>query len=179
MNYFSKNLFLKFRFFFQIFEILERYCNHENTYKYLCLPKNCKFHNPLEGVVVLGNCPLKYENAGGYRGIRDFLTGLCIIFDIQVTFKAYGPQCLWWVSEWNFPVPRECQSYYCSTWSTYTVNTLWSDCVSSSTRSYGVVLWEMATLAAQPYQGLSNEEVLRYVLNGRVMEKPEDCPDRL
>ncbi|XP_078313794.1 insulin-like peptide receptor isoform X3 [Crassostrea virginica] len=45
--------------------------------------------------------------------------------------------------------------------------------------SYGVVLWEMATLAAQPYQGLSNEEVLRYVLNGRVMEKPEDCPDRL
>lgn len=46
-------------------------------------------------------------------------------------------------------------------------------------RSYGVVLWEMATLAAQPYQGLSNEEVLRYVLNGRVMEKPEDCPDRL
>ena len=56
---------------------------------------------------------------------------------------------------------------------------LWSDCVSSFTRSYGVVLWEMATLAAQPYQGLSNEEVLRYVLNGRVMEKPEDCPDRL
>jgi len=30
-------------------------------------------------------------------------------------------------------------------------------------RSYGVVLWEMATLAAQPYQGLSNEEVLKYV----------------
>ncbi|ESO89642.1 hypothetical protein LOTGIDRAFT_51396, partial [Lottia gigantea] len=45
--------------------------------------------------------------------------------------------------------------------------------------SYGVVLWEMATLAAQPYQGLSNEEVLRYVSEGKFMEKPEGCPDRL
>jgi len=46
-------------------------------------------------------------------------------------------------------------------------------------RSYGVVLWEMATLAAQPYQGLSNEEVLKYVGNGGVMAPPEGCPARL
>lgn len=45
--------------------------------------------------------------------------------------------------------------------------------------SYGVVLWEMATLAAQPYQGLANEQVLQYVINGGVMNKPEDCPERL
>nr|WEY17517.1 insulin-like growth factor 1 receptor [Anadara broughtonii] len=45
--------------------------------------------------------------------------------------------------------------------------------------SYGVVLWEMATLAAQPYQGLSNEEVLKYVLNGKIMERPDGCPQRL
>ncbi|XP_041368267.1 putative molluscan insulin-related peptide(s) receptor [Gigantopelta aegis] len=45
--------------------------------------------------------------------------------------------------------------------------------------SYGVVLWEMSTLAAQPYQGLSNEEVLKYVNDGRIMEKPEGCPDKL
>ncbi|XP_050401115.2 putative molluscan insulin-related peptide(s) receptor [Patella vulgata] len=45
--------------------------------------------------------------------------------------------------------------------------------------SYGVVLWEMATLAAQPYQGLSNEEVLKYVSDGKFMEKPEGCPDKL
>ncbi|XP_052740241.1 insulin receptor isoform X1 [Bicyclus anynana] len=45
--------------------------------------------------------------------------------------------------------------------------------------SYGVVLWEMATLAMQPYQGLSNEQVLRYVVEGGVMERPEHCPDRL
>jgi len=46
-------------------------------------------------------------------------------------------------------------------------------------RSYGVVLWEMMTLAEQPYQGLSNEEVLRYIIGGGVMDKPQDCPDRM
>lgn len=45
--------------------------------------------------------------------------------------------------------------------------------------SYGVVLWEMATLASQPYQGLSNDQVLRYVIDGGVMERPENCPDKL
>jgi len=48
-----------------------------------------------------------------------------------------------------------------------------------SYRSYGVVLWEMATLAAQPYQGLSNEEVLKYVINAKTMDKPEGCPENL
>ncbi|NWZ98354.1 IGF1R factor, partial [Nesospiza acunhae] len=38
-----------------------------------------------------------------------------------------------------------------------------------SGRSFGVVLWEIATLAEQPYQGMSNEQVLRFVMdNGRV-----------
>lgn len=35
---------------------------------------------------------------------------------------------------------------------------------SSDAFSYGVVLWEMATLASQPYQGLSNEQVLRLII---------------
>ncbi|KAH9500449.1 hypothetical protein Btru_071969 [Bulinus truncatus] len=42
--------------------------------------------------------------------------------------------------------------------------------------SYGVVLWEMVTLAEQPYQGLGNEEVLRYVTEGRTMNAPIGCP---
>ncbi|KAK7866791.1 hypothetical protein R5R35_004211 [Gryllus longicercus] len=50
---------------------------------------------------------------------------------------------------------------------------------NSDVWSYGVVLWEMATLASQPYQGLSNDQVLRYVIDGGVMERPENCPDRL
>ena len=52
-------------------------------------------------------------------------------------------------------------------------------CFFLTRRSYGVVLWEMMTLAEQPYQGLSNEEVLRYVVGGGVLDKPEGCPDRL
>ncbi|XP_026277829.2 insulin-like receptor isoform X2 [Frankliniella occidentalis] len=50
---------------------------------------------------------------------------------------------------------------------------------ASDVWSYGVVLWEMATLASQPYQGLGNEEVLRYVKEGGVMEAPENCPTQL
>ncbi|XP_058832990.1 insulin-like receptor isoform X2 [Topomyia yanbarensis] len=50
---------------------------------------------------------------------------------------------------------------------------------SSDVFSYGVVLWEMATLASQPYQGLTNDQVLRYVIEGGVMERPEKCPDKL
>ncbi|XP_025076692.1 putative molluscan insulin-related peptide(s) receptor [Pomacea canaliculata] len=45
--------------------------------------------------------------------------------------------------------------------------------------SYGVVLWEMVTLAAQPYQGMTNEETLRYVSDGHILEKPAGCPEEL
>ncbi|GFY37051.1 insulin receptor [Trichonephila inaurata madagascariensis] len=45
--------------------------------------------------------------------------------------------------------------------------------------SYGVVLWEMATLASQPYQGLANEQVLHFVISGGKMSKPENCPAKL
>lgn len=62
--------------------------------------------------------------------------------------------------------------------------------------SFGVVLWEMVTLASQPYQGLANEQVLKFVIGGGVMEKvsglrslrdcnlccrrpqPENCPEK-
>ena len=50
---------------------------------------------------------------------------------------------------------------------------------SSDVWSYGVVLWEIVTLAAQPYQGLSNEQVLRHVIESHVLPKPPSCPDRL
>lgn len=45
--------------------------------------------------------------------------------------------------------------------------------------SYGIVLWEMATLAEQPYQGLSNEQVLQFVISRGTLTRPKDCPDLL
>ncbi|KAJ9594151.1 hypothetical protein L9F63_014407, partial [Diploptera punctata] len=43
--------------------------------------------------------------------------------------------------------------------------------------SFGVVLWEMTTLAEQPYQGLANEQVLQHVLGGGILERPLCCPE--
>lgn len=46
--------------------------------------------------------------------------------------------------------------------------------------SYGVVLWEIVTYANQPYQGMSNEQALNYILEGRTMRRPrENCSDKI
>lgn len=45
--------------------------------------------------------------------------------------------------------------------------------------SYGIVLWEMVTLAEQPYQGLSNEQVLQFVVSRGTLIRPDECPDLL
>lgn len=42
-----------------------------------------------------------------------------------------------------------------------------------------MVLWEISTLSEQPYQGLSNEQVLKFVMDGGYLDRPENCPDRL
>ena len=46
-------------------------------------------------------------------------------------------------------------------------------------RSYGVVLWEMATLGAHPYQGLANEQIFAFVAGGSTMQAPLGCPQLL
>ncbi|CAJ0927356.1 unnamed protein product, partial [Mesorhabditis belari] len=44
--------------------------------------------------------------------------------------------------------------------------------------SYGIVLYEMLTLAQQPYQGLANDEIFNYVgVSRKILKKPIDCPD--
>lgn len=45
--------------------------------------------------------------------------------------------------------------------------------------SYGIVLWELATLAEQPYWGRGHDEVTKFVIDGGFMVKPRDCPQRL
>ncbi|XP_044749880.1 insulin-like peptide receptor [Coccinella septempunctata] len=45
--------------------------------------------------------------------------------------------------------------------------------------SYGIVLWEMVTLAEHPYQGMSNEQVLKFVTTRGRLGRPKDCPNVL
>ena len=43
---------------------------------------------------------------------------------------------------------------------------------ASTCRAYGVVIYELMTLAQLPYVGLSNEEVVRLLIRGGHMETP-------
>ncbi|XP_078381578.1 fibroblast growth factor receptor 2-like [Oculina patagonica] len=43
--------------------------------------------------------------------------------------------------------------------------------------SYGVVLWEIATLGGFPYPGIRNTEIMRLLKRGYRMEKPDTCSD--
>lgn len=45
--------------------------------------------------------------------------------------------------------------------------------------SYGVVLYEILTLAEMPYQGFSNEEVLSHVLHKGTLTAPRGCPENM
>lgn len=45
--------------------------------------------------------------------------------------------------------------------------------------SFGVVLYEILTLAEIPYQGFSNEEVLSHVLHKGTLNVPRDCPENI
>jgi len=41
--------------------------------------------------------------------------------------------------------------------------------------SFGVLMWEIVTLGATPYPGMSGSEVLKKVKEGKRLEKPEHC----
>lgn len=43
--------------------------------------------------------------------------------------------------------------------------------------SYGVVLWEIINLAKQPYSGLDNSNVQDFLMKGKRLEKPPNCPE--
>ncbi|XP_078363420.1 fibroblast growth factor receptor 2-like [Oculina patagonica] len=43
--------------------------------------------------------------------------------------------------------------------------------------SYGIVLWEIATLGGFPYPGIKNSELMRLLKRGYRMEKPDTCSE--
>ena len=46
--------------------------------------------------------------------------------------------------------------------------------------SYGIVLWEIMTYCEQPYKGLSNKQVINFVVNGGTEKKSKDkCPENI
>ncbi|KAL8564013.1 hypothetical protein ACOMHN_024693 [Nucella lapillus] len=45
--------------------------------------------------------------------------------------------------------------------------------------AYGVVLWEIFSSGRQPYYGHSNEEVVRFLDAGILLQRPEDCPSTI
>ncbi|XP_053213410.1 BDNF/NT-3 growth factors receptor-like isoform X3 [Panonychus citri] len=49
--------------------------------------------------------------------------------------------------------------------------------VQSDIWSFGVVLWEIFTYGKQPFYELSNQEVIKEVVEGKILAQPEDCPN--
>ncbi len=115
-----------------------------------------------------------------------------------ITTERVGRACFLWdgwpLSRWRMEFLRLTQTageptmctrkqpykdmrYYCRTTFSICFNHSWTMlCLS---RSFGVVLWEISTLAEQPYQGLSNEQVLKFVMDGGYLDRPDNCADRL
>ncbi|XP_070560682.1 tyrosine-protein kinase receptor Tie-1-like [Ptychodera flava] len=73
--------------------------------------------------------------------------------------KILGPLPIRWMA---------LESLICSTYTT-----------ASDVWSYGVVLWEIATLGATPYAGLNSSKVIHFLRNGNRLAKPYHCSEEL
>lgn len=51
--------------------------------------------------------------------------------------------------------------------------------VQSDVWSFGVLLWELFSFALQPYYGMTHEEVVQFVKNGKVLACPENTPKQV
>lgn len=51
--------------------------------------------------------------------------------------------------------------------------------VESDVWSFGVVLWEIFSFGKQPWYELSNHEVIQQVTSGKLLTKPDGCPEEI
>ena len=127
----------------------------------------------------LKNPPLRIEMFGFQPSCWP---GHCVVF-LGKILNLNSPVPLWWTSIPSRGREMRCRGIWRATGLRSRPLLITVSAVNNSfvwrNRSFGVVMWEMATLACQPYPGKSNEEVLKYVVDEGLMEKPEECPDRL
>lgn len=45
--------------------------------------------------------------------------------------------------------------------------------------AFGIVIWEICTLGGYPYPTISDKDILRYLISGKRLEKPENCTDEI
>lgn len=45
--------------------------------------------------------------------------------------------------------------------------------------SFGVVVWEIFSFGMQPYWGISNDSVVEMLRRGKLLDKPDSCPDKV
>ena len=45
--------------------------------------------------------------------------------------------------------------------------------------SFGIVMWEVFTYGQQPYVGMTNEEVIKFVTKQGTLEPPSGCPQKV
>lgn len=50
---------------------------------------------------------------------------------------------------------------------------------ASDTWAFGVLMWELCTLARQPYQEIDDDEMEAFLRNGYRLAQPVNCPDEL
>ncbi len=48
--------------------------------------------------------------------------------------------------------------------------------IESDVWAFGVLLWEVFSMGLQPYYGLSHEEVVQYLKDGKVLACPDNTP---
>ena len=51
--------------------------------------------------------------------------------------------------------------------------------IATDVWSFGIVMWEVFTYGQQPYVGMTNEEVIKFVTKQGTLEPPSGCPQKV